>query len=71
MPLEGDGSLAMIAIRQNMPYVGLTFTEHHVSWLQLLLFILLHGSSLQLLFILLHPFNPVFSGYVTLRKNGN
>lgn len=36
MPAEGDGSLAMVAIRQNMHYVGLTFTEHHVPWLQLL-----------------------------------
>lgn len=28
---QGDGNLAMIAIRRNMPYIGLVFTEEH-AW---------------------------------------
>lgn len=27
---EGDGSLAMLAVKKNIPYVGLTFTQTHV-----------------------------------------
>ena len=34
LAVEGDGSLAMLAVKKNLPYVGLTFTQTHVPGLQ-------------------------------------
>ena len=62
MPAEGDGSLAMVAIRQNMHYVGLTFTESTMCL----------GCNYCLSHVIsLHLLNPVFNGSVTLVKFGN